>query len=676
MRTASPWWASLSALGGLVLIFVSERLFDGIDFLRYLSTGLGVGLVIAVTGMRLWTASATTGARRQVERALLACQLGILFGLLLYGLSTEWGSHHIIGSMTEEGADHFHTALTVVFAVVLAASAIPLLMIELSLGAALRDNFDIKGGGEDEGVELFRVREIGWSGLTVALAMGLLMVTCQVSSERNVQKDVSYFKTSAPGDSTISIVSLAPEPIRVLLWFPDSNSEVEQQIRDYFDALNSATDKLVIEDHDAVKELDLAGKYKVAMNLSSTDNKNQKAYAVLVRGKDDKEKSQTIDIETDIEKARKGQSKLRNFDREVNTALLKLVRDKRKAYLTVGHGEMNDQESVSPDMREKVPERHVTVLKKRLAELNYEVKDLGLIDLVKDVPDDATIVFVLAPTQSLQDAEWGALDRYLDRGGRLLIAMDPKGDAGGFGPLEGKLGIKFDPAPLTDDKVYLPQHQTNRDHRFVVTTQFSAHASTTALSRAVDKGLVLVEAGALEDAPLTTKGAQPKKTYTIKSMETSFLDFNDNYEFDADGPKPEKRQKYNIAAAIEGPKLGKDDNGKDKDGYRVLAFADVDLFADVFVRNQMGGAGVTMVSGPLLEDSVRWLGGEEVFAGEIVSEDDKPIQHTKNQDAVWFGLTLIGAPALVLTLGLIGTASIRKRRRNRGTAAQKEKAKS
>ncbi len=367
MRTATPWWASFASLSALLVIFVSERLLDGIDTLRYMVTGVGVGVVLAVTALAAWTTSRTGGARRQVERALLACELGIVVGLLLYGLGSDWAMKHFVS--TDEGANHFHTAVTVLFAIVLAASAIPLLMIELSLGTAMRQTFDLAGiEGSDEGVELFRVREIRWSGLTIALAAGLLMVTCQVSNERNLQKDVSYFKTSAPGESTVNIVSLAPEPIRVLLWFPETTGEVEEQVRDYFEALDSDTHKLKIEDHDAVREIVLAGKYRVAMYLSSTDSKTQKGYAVLVRGSGDTEKSQTIDVETDIEKARKGQSKLRNFDREVNTALLKLVRDKRKAYLTTGHGEMNDQESVPPELRMRIPERRTTVLKKRLGE--------------------------------------------------------------------------------------------------------------------------------------------------------------------------------------------------------------------------------------------------------------------------------------------------------------------
>ena len=44
---------------------------------------------------------------------------------------------------------------------------------------------------------------------------------------------------------------------------------------------------------------------------------------------------------------------------------------------------------------------------------------------------------MLAPAQSLLPAEWSALSRYLDKGGRLLIAMDPKADPS-LGELEGK----------------------------------------------------------------------------------------------------------------------------------------------------------------------------------------------------------------------------------------------
>lgn len=641
MRTASPWWASLVFGLGLLLILLGERLFGHLPGLRMGLTTIGVIALVAITGLRGFTMTRSAGGRRAVERTLLVCQVGVLVSLALYALTTRWGLN--LFGITEKGAGKWTMVLTVLWAIGMLGSLVPMFMIEMSLGIPLRTAFDLRTGG-DEGVEYYRVREIGWSGITIALATAFLMTTCGVAKERNVQRDVSYYKTSSPGESTKRIVAAQSEAIKVLLFFPTSN-EVKEQVRSYFDALQSASGRLEIEEHDRFVDAELAGKYKVTKD----------GVIVLVKGTGDSEKSQNIEVDTDIEKARKGASKLRNFDREVNSQLLKLVREKRKAYVMTGHGEMTDPDSIPPDLKGRVPERRTTVFKKRLGDLNYEVKDLGLIDLAKDVPEDATIVLMLAPTVPLQPAEWAALSRYLDKGGRLLIAMDPKADPS-LGELEGKLGLKYNPAPLTDDQAYLPQRGTPADRRFVITTQFSAHASTTALSRSVDKGLIVVESGALEDAPFSGKGEQPKKTMTIRSMDSSWLDANDNFSFDG---ATEKRQKWNIGAAVEGPKL-KGEGGKDKDGYRVLVFSDADLFADVFVQS-MGRAAVVMISGPLLDDAVKWLGGEEVFAGEVVSEDDKPIKHSKSQDAVWFTLTIVGAPLLVLTLGLVGTWARRRR---------------
>jgi hypothetical protein len=647
MRTASPWWASLAFGIGLLFFLLGERFFGHLSGARFFLTGLGLLALVAVTAVRVWTMLGSSGARRRVERTLLICQIGTLFSLVLYLLSTNWG---MLALGLDPNAGHFHGAITVLYMAVLIASLVPLLMVELSLGLALRTGFDVQSGPENDeaGVEYFRVREIGWSGLSLGLALSFLMVTCQVANERNVQRDVSYFKTSAPGESTRNIVSTSSDPLRVLLFFPSPNG-VKDQVRSYFDALVTTGGKLTVEVHDRLSDAELAGKYKVTRDGTM----------VFVRGTGDKEKSQSMDIDTDYAKSRTSTSKLRNFDREVNALLLKLLRDKRKAYILTGHGEINDPESVPAELKGRVVERRTTVLKKRLADLNYEVKNLGLIDLARDVPEDATVVIALAPSLPLQPAEWAALVRYLDRGGRLLLALDPKGDPG-MGPLEAKLALKMVPGSLTDEVAFLPQRGMMTDRRFVITNQFSAHASTTAMSRSVDKGLVLIDAGALEDVPFTGKAEDaPKKTITIRSMESSFMDQNDNYAFDAAGSNPEKKLRWNIGAAVEGPIVG------EKEAYRVLVFADADLFADAYVQGALGRAAVVLVSGPLLDDSVHWLGGEEAIVGDVVSEDDKPIQHTKNEDVVWFTLMIIGAPIIVLTLGLVGTT--RRRRTSKKT---------
>ncbi len=647
MRTASPWWASLAFASGLLFLLLGERFFGHLSGARFVLTGMGLVLIVGITATRAWTMLGSAGARRRVERTLLVCNAGTVFALILYLLSTDWGIAKL--GLVDPAATHFRGAMTVVFLVVLVASIVPLIMVELSLGVALRGRFDVQAGpgNEEAGVEYFRVREIGWSGLSVGLALAFLMVTCQVASERNVQRDVSYFKTSSPGESTQKIIETSSDPVRVLLFFPEVN-EVKEQVKRYFESLASRFPrKLIVEEYDRLTAAELSGKYKVTKDGT----------VVFVRGAGDKEKSQIMDIDTDVTKFKLSTSKLRNLDREVNAVLLRLMRDKRKAYLVIGHGELNDPDSVPAEMRNA--DRSTTVLKKRLADLNYEMKNLGLMDLSKDVPEDATVVLLLGPSVPLQAGEWASLSRYLDRGGRLLIALDPRGDTS-MGPLEGRFAFRMYPGNLTDEEKFMPRLRQLQDRRTVLSNQFSAHASTTSLSRGgAERPLILNDAGALEDMPYTGKSSEaPKKTITIRSMESSFLDRNNNYAFDAAGEIPEKKQRWNLAAAVEGPKVG------DKEGYRALLFADVDLFSDLFGRDQLGRKIAIMYSdyaGTLLDDSVKWLGGEEAIVGEVVSEDDKPIQHTKNADAVWFTLMIIGAPILVLTLGLIGTWARRRR---------------
>lgn len=637
MRTASPWWLSLVLGVGLFFVFLGERIAP-VDSIRVVLTGIGIAAVFGTTAARAWTASGTKGARQRIERALFLCHVGIVIAFVLYAMTTSWAPDSLSG-------DHAQGALAVLWVVIMVASLIPVLMIEIALGASLRTNFDL-GSGEDKdvaAVDAFRVRDVGWSGLSIAFALGFLMVTCNVAKERNIQRDVSYFKTSMAGESTQNIVKTSADPLEVHLFFPEAN-EAKEYVQSYFQTLADATNNVQITSHDRLAEAELAAKYNVTKD----------GVIVLVRGT---RKPVTLEIPAeelkDVEKLRKSKT-LRTFDGKVNKELMKLARDKRKAYVMTGHGEMNDPDSLPSELKGKVPERRVTKFKEKLGALNYEIKDLGLIDLAKDVPDDATVVIMLAPTIPLQEAEWAALDRYMDKGGRVMIALDPKADPS-MGQLEGKLGLKMVPGDLTDEVAFLPQRGGPADRRFAITTQFSAHASTTALSRSVDKGLILIDAGALDDVPFTDTKNTPKKTVTIRSMESSFMDLNNNFSFDKDA---EKKQRWNIGVAVEGPKMS-----DGKDGWRALVFSDADLFADALVQNAQRQAAVIIISGPLLDDSIKWLGGEEVFAGDIVTEEDSTIEHTKNEKAAWFFLTVLGVPVIVLALGLMGTSVSRRRRR-------------
>ena len=662
VRTAAPWWFSALFAFGLACLFLGERLFGDAEGFRYFASGLGVFLVVATTGLRVVAMKAARGDRRRVEATLLLCQIGALAALGGYLLTTEFG-RGLIGQSDLEGTalHRYTTVVTILWAVIMGVSLLPMLMIEIALGLSFRGALVLRNAEftDDGSVESERARTMAWSGVNIALAAAFLMVTCEVSSQRNLRKDYSYFKTSSPGSATVKMARSVSDGLKVVLFFPEVN-EVKDEVRGYFEQLSREADTVSIEFREPVLDRNLAKEYGV----------NDDGVIVIVR--DDpkletkKKKRKQIKLGTQL-RASKGkqgaQRDLRKLDGKVQKALMELIRDRRYVYMTVGHGEINDPDSVTVGGA-KNPLAKTKIIKDMLTKLNYQVRDLKLSD---DVPDDATIVMMLGPTQPLHEGELQRLDAYLAQGGSMLIALESDTPVE-LGALEGRLGVRFQATPLADSKAFYPTSRRNiSDRRNLVTNQFTTHASITTLAQRRSKeGLVVVSPGSLIDAAFAVD-TKPKRTYVARSMATAFDDANKNYTLDKDS---EKAKRYNLVAAIEDPKAGpqgsaaeedkdetKPKNSKEKVGMRAVVVADSDVFMD-YVQGFFGA------SQRLFHDAVKWLGGEESFSGTTKTEEDRPIKHSKREDAVYFFVAIIGAPVLIVILGLIAVGLRRRPRRS------------
>jgi hypothetical protein len=225
-------------------------------------------------------------------------------------------------------------------------------------------------------------------------------------------------------------------------------------------------------------------------------------------------------------------------------------------------------------------------------------------------------------------------------------------------------GLTFDPTVLANDRQYVRRRYNDSDRTLLVTNRFSSHASVSTLSRNSARAAVLVSGtGSLEKQ----KDSTVKADVAIRAMSSTFADANRNYQPDT----AESRASFGLAMAVSEPAKNaplpepmpepsglSDDKGEIQEvappnEMRAFVIADADALTDLVMSNFMTNQLLTV-------DAVRWLGGEESFAGEVNNEEDVRIEHTQQKDLVWFYATIFGAPALVLGLGLTYTRRSRR----------------
>lgn len=100
----------------------------------------------------------------------------------------------------------------------------------------------------------------------------------------------------------------------------------------------------------------------------------------------------------------------------VTNALLKALRpDAIIIYLTTGHDELNCENSTPEGL---------SSLCEKLQSQNYEIRPLDLTK-TNEVPKDATAVFILGPSTGFLDHESAMIEKYLNDGGSVFLALAP-----------------------------------------------------------------------------------------------------------------------------------------------------------------------------------------------------------------------------------------------------------
>ncbi|HEU5393822.1 MAG TPA: GldG family protein [Candidatus Methylomirabilis sp.] len=165
-----------------------------------------------------------------------------------------------------------------------------------------------------------------------------------------------------------------------------------------------------------------------------------------------------------IESGAKEEKVLLPTEEKLTNALLKVTREgQRVVYFLQGHGEGEVGNTDRPGFSQA---------RDAIQGANYEVKELLLLR-EKDVPENAAVLVVAGPKRDPLPAELTALERYVQRGGKLLVLLDPY-QAPALATLLEKYGIR----PGRDVIVDRLSRVLGGDYLIPVVTQYESHPIT------------------------------------------------------------------------------------------------------------------------------------------------------------------------------------------------------
>jgi hypothetical protein len=594
-----------------VLLYLAERVL-GATPLRWPLAGLGL---IALGGVVMWTAThwravrTSNAASGKAWAAVLAPQGALILAVCVYYLAevvpaVPPGPN---APVNWAGVLQFAWALLALGAVVVS------LFAEIAIwsqGATLPDPP--------------RILRATTAGTNLALSIVLVVTLAYTFNRLPWQWDVAYFKTTDPSPATRQALAASPEPLRVVMFYPEINP-VGHYVSDYFQQLRRlAPAQLELTAFDA----DLNPREAEASRAPGNGS------VVLRRG----ERNKVILMGLDLARAR---AQLRRLDSDVMAAIIELSRPPKPVYLTIGHGERNEQGRGDGHSG-------MGSLLNLLSSLNFVAQPLGFADgLGRAVPDDAALVIVAGPTAPFSAAEAESLRRYLARGGRMLVLLEPRPARPGADPLLvllAEYGVKFENVVQANSRVFARRTFTQSDHTFLATVSYGTHPAAQTVSRFPSQNIFFAQgAGALR------KGKAPaglELQAVVNTMPGTWGDKNGNFRLD---PPEEVAEQLALALAV-GPTSP---TAPTKDGKpELLVFSDVDAVSDTLMQSRANLA--------VFSDSLAWLAGEPP-PGLPGSEEDLPIQHAKPDDWLWFYLPVVGVPALVLLVGLLALGRTRLR---------------
>ena len=450
---------------------------------------------------------------------------------------------------------------------------------------------------------LFRLKAS--SNMTVAILLILVLaVAVTLLSDRHYFRwDVTASGEHTLSDKTLQALKTIQEPVKAIAFVKEPSEEasnVKKLLASYEYHLKGLSFEMVDPDRNPA----LTRQYDIkALNT------------VILEGFGQSQTVKTPDEES------------------LTNALVRLSKGRtEKVYWVMGHGERPFKSTAQESLAS---------IHQNLSNQNFEFEELTLAQ--KDIPSDAALVVVAAPEKNLFPEEVASLKRFLNKGGSLLIFLEPYQD-GGLKEFLREYGVVMS-SDMVVDKMsrvmggdfLLPMIVTYGNHEITKNFRLLSFFSL-ARSVEVDKG-VKKKGLTLTNLALTSQESWSETDRDALNQGKARLDAEDRQ-----GP-------LSLAVIVElDPKEAKGEEGKEEDKItgegKLAVFGDADFASNKFVS--LAGNSELMIN------TMNYLVGRKDLI--TIPEKERPADHlmlSRNQGLMLFWIPVVGIPLLVIVLGVV-----------------------
>ena len=321
---------------------------------------------------------------------------------------------------------------------------------------------------------------------------------------------------------------------------------------------------------------------------------------------------------------------------DFTSAILKVTTDQPRAvYFLTGHREHDPNDT---------GDAGYSTLRQALERDNYVVGTQSL-QITTTIPVSATTLVLAGPRSALTDDEVKTLDDYLNRGGRLLLMVDPQQP----NPLPASLskwGVKLD-----DDEIVDPQFVQGTSALYPAVQQYTTSPITQKMNGEITIIPLVRSLSRIDPAPsgLTVDSIIQSST---QSWGETTLDFQNNppaYDAGKDLKGP-----LNMALSVEGTApisstAPVTDTTASTSGRktRLVVMGTSEVVTNRNLTFFRGAGNVDLVL-----NTINWLAEEESLLGiRPTQSDTRTLTLTSNDTGRVLFLTVIALPALVLLSG-------------------------